>query len=361
MVIKQTLDRYILARVIPAFIAAVVFFCLLLELIDLFTNLVKYIQNDASLSQIFHIMLMYLPHCVSLSLAPALLFASAYSFGSLGNSNELIVIHGSGVSLTSFAVPVILFAGIISITGFIFEDRVALPFLREKNSTARILLGQKITVNNAEIVLLNKKAGIVWTADYFNDTEKSLSGVTVIRRNTDGTFIERIDARSAVWTKDRWTFKDARRWYFIKDEMPTESFESAWVSNDYSEPPSSFRKGKKDLDELTVSEALDYVNFLKSAGLPYQGGMAEYYERFTFGLTPLIVTLLSVGVGGRLRKNVILSSLLISLAAATGYYVIRMISLLFARLDIVSPFMGAMAPLVIFFAIGALLFRTAHT
>jgi len=358
---KTTLDRYILARVIPAFGAAVLFFCLLLELIDLFSNLVKYIQNDASLPQIAHIMKMYLPHCVSLSLAPALLFAAAYSFGSLRNSNELIVVHGSGISLASFSVPVILFAGLVSVAGFFFEDRVALPFLREKNASARALLGQKISANNAEIVLLNKKTGIVWTADYFNDSEKSLSGLTVIRRKEDGTLIERIDSRSATWDRDTWVFKDARIWDFRDLDAPTERYVSVWSSDPYTEQPASFRKGKKDLNELTVSEAADYVGFLKSAGLPYQGGLAEYYERFTFGLTPFIVTLLSIGVGGRLRKNILLSSLLVSLAAATGYYVVRMISMLFARLDIVSPLAGAVIPLLIFLTMGAALFRSAHT
>jgi lipopolysaccharide export system permease protein len=358
---KRTLNIYVLSHLIPAFLAAIFFFSLLLELMDLFTNLVKYIQNEAEPGQVFAIMGLYLPRCVSLSLAPALLFASAYAFGTLRTSNELIVIHGSGVSLASFAIPVLVFAGLISVGGLFFEDSVALPALKAKNDQSRTLLGQRVTLNNAEIALLNKNEGLVWTADYFNFEDSSLSGITVIQRDKAGKFLGRIDARRAVWDKDRWIFQDARRWFFGSDGTLTESVEAKWDDPIYHEPPASFRKGKKNLDELNIVEARDYVYFLKAAGLPYGGSLAEYYERFTFGLTPLVVTLLSIGAGGRLRKNVLFSSLLLSLAAATAYYVIRMMTMLFARLDLVAPIFGAATPVIVFLGVGVVLFRTART
>lgn len=358
---RWTLNLYVLANVIPAFLAAVAFFALLFELIDLFANLVKYIQNEATPGQVFRVMALYLPRCVSLSIAPAMLFGAAYGFGALKTSNELIVIHGSGVSLASFAVPVLVFAALASAAGFLFEDAAALPALRLKKEASRGLMGQTVSMNNTEIALYNRRAGVVWTADYYDDPGASLSGVTAVRRDEEGAFVERIDARRARWNGRRWDFLDVRIWSADPSGTYTEEFTPAWSSPDYEEPPASFRRGRKDLDELTAGEALEYVRFLKSAGLPYRGALAEAYERFTFGMTPLVVALLSIGAGGRLRKNVLLSSLLISLAASTGYYVIRMVSLLLARLDLVSPAAGASAPVVFFLALGILLFRTAHT
>ena len=358
---SRTLGVYVLFRVLPAFFAALFFFSLLFELIDLFSNLVKYIQNEADVKQVFHILALYLPRCVTMSLAPSMFFAAAYVFGSLKTSNELIVVHGSGISLIAFALPVILFAAFLSVAAFWYEDSVALPLYREKKSVSRALLGQNVSLNNAQIALLNRKSGVVWTADYFDDSEGVLSGVTTVRRSSDGSFIERIDARRATWSQDRWIFRDARRWSIDSSGSLVESFEANWESVFFVEPPASFRKGRKTLDDLSVAEALEYIRFLKSAGLPFRGGLAEYYERFTFALTPLVVTLLSIGAGGRLRKNILLSSLLISLGASTVFYVIRMISMLLARLDLVSPAAGAAAPVLVFLALGAVLFKTAHT
>ena len=356
-----TLQAYVLANVVPAFLAAVAFFALLFELIDLFANLVKYIQNEASSAQVFRVMALYLPRCVSLSIAPAMLFGAAYGFGALKTSNELIVIHGSGISLVSFAIPVLIFAGFASAFGFWFEDSVALPVLRLKKEASRSLMGQTVTLNNAEIALFNRKSGVVWTADYFDDSGASLSGVTAVRRDERGVFLERVDARRARWDGSRWDFLDVRIWSLGPDGAYTETFAPSWSSPGYAEPPASFRKGRKDLEELSTAEALEYVRFLRAAGLPFRGALAEAYERFTFAATPLVVALLSIGAGGRLRKNILLSSLLISLAASTGYYVIRMVSLLLARLDLITPAAGAAAPVVFFLALGFLLFWTAHT
>ncbi len=358
---RWTLHAYLLARVVPAFLAAAAFFALLFELIDLFANLVKYIQNDATAGQVFRVMALYLPRCLSLSLAPAMLFGAAYGFGALKTSNELIVVHGSRVSLAAFAVPVLAFAAAISFAGFWFEDAAALPLLRQKKEAGRVLIGQNVTFNNAEIALFNRKTGIVWTADYFDDAGAALSGVTAVRRGEGGAFVERVDARRARWNGDRWDFLDTRIWSRTGDGNIREEFAPSWSSPSYAEPPASFRKGRRDLEELKTTEALDYIRFLQSAGLPYRGALAETYERFTFAATPLVVALLSIGAGGRLRKNILLSSLLLSLLASTAYYVIRMVSLLLARLDLISPAVGAGAPVFFFLVLGILLFRTAHT
>lgn len=358
---RWTLHGYVLAAVIPAFLVSLAFFALLFELIDLFANLVKYIQNEASPAEVFRILGLYLPRCLSLSIAPAMLFATAYGFGVLKTSNELIVIHGSGVSLASFSVPVLLFAALASAGGFWFEDSAALPMLRLKKEASRALMGQTVTLNNAEIALYNRTTGVVWTADYFDDPGASLSGVTTVRRDPKGTFLERVDARRARWDGSRWEFLDVRIWTAQPDGSILERFLPAWNAPSYAEPPASFRKGRKDLEDLNTQEALEYARFLKSAGLPFVGALAEAYERYTFAATPLVVALLSIGAGGRLRKNILLSSLLLSLTASTVYYVIRMVSLLLARLALVSPIAGAAAPVVFFLVLGILLFRTAHT
>ena len=358
---KWTLYAYILENVFPAFLAAAAFFSLLFELIDVFANLVKYIQNEASPTEVFRVMGLYLPRCVSLSVAPAMLFGVAFGFGSLKTTNQLIVVHGSGVSLTSFSIPILVFAGIASVAGFWFEDSVALPMLRFKKDASRALMGQTVTLNNAEIALFNRSAGVIWTADYFDDPGSSLSGITALSRGEDGVFQERVDARRARWNGTRWEFLDARIWTVQPDGTVLEEFVPTWTSPRYSEPPASFRKGRKNLEELNTAEAFEYARFLKSAGLPYGGALAEVYERFTFAATPLVVALLSIGAGGRLRKNILLSSLIISLATSTAYYVIRMISLLLARLDLITPIAGASAPVIVFLALGVLLFRTAHT
>ena len=72
---------------------------------------------------------------------------------------------------------------------------------------------------------------------------------------------------------------------------------------------------------------------------------------------PLFWIILSAALVGRYKKNVLLMSLLISLIAATLYYVTQMVTMLLAKNESVSPAAGAFAPIIIFSALVLALFK----
>jgi lipopolysaccharide export system permease protein len=74
------------------------------------------------------------------------------------------------------------------------------------------------------------------------------------------------------------------------------------------------------------------VKDLKTAGLPFVGALAEYYHRFSFAAVSFVVMILSISMGGRFKKNILLMSLLASLSAAVVFYVMEMISMMMAKL-----------------------------
>ena len=83
------------------------------------------------------------------------------------------------------------------------------------------------------------------------------------------------------------------------------------------------------------------IKSLKKAGLPFREQLTEYYRRFSFALTPFIVSIVSSALGGRFKKNILLMSLVVSLVISVGYYVLQMVSVLFAKLGYISPLVGA--------------------
>jgi lipopolysaccharide export system permease protein len=91
------------------------------------------------------------------------------------------------------------------------------------------------------------------------------------------------------------------------------------------------------------------------------GALAEYYHRYSFSTVSLVVMILSISMGGRFKKNILLMSLLASLIAAVIFYVSEMISMMMARLGYIPPFMGAWFPVLVFIVLGILLLRNAKT
>ncbi len=356
-----TLRLYLLRVFIPALGAALGLFALILELVDLFTNLWRYLAQEAPLHSVLEVIALYLPTAVSDGLPIALLFAAAYSLATLYADNELTVIFGSGVSLRSFTMPLFGVALALCVASFFFDDSVVLSTIRHKNELSRQLLNQKQSLSNPDVTVISRDGAVVYRAQFYDDASKSLSGVTIVERDAAGEPDARIEAATARWNDALWVFGHVRRFEKAADGSWSDHSFDTWSSDLLDERPDAFRSQNRDLEELSSSDLRVYVSFLKRAGLPYAGAIAERNKRFSFAFTPLVVVLLAGAAGGRFRKNVLLATLLTSLIAATMYYVAQMICMLLAKTGAIDPRIGAWAPLTLFLAAGVIFFRKART
>jgi len=357
----RILQTYLLASFMPMFVGAMTFFVLILELVDLFANLWRYLALDVPLMGIVRIMILYSPTCASYALPISLLFAAAYTLGSLYSANELVVVFGSGLPLYSFVAPLLLVASLLSVGSYFFDDLVVLPSYREKNALSRLLLRQNPSYSNADVAVISRDGRIVYRAEFYDDAAKTVSGLTVIERDSAGAPLARVESVQAAWKDGNWVLSRVRRFERGADGVWTETAFGTYVRPDYDEPPESFRSQNRDAKEMSSAELAEFVAFLKRAGLPFAGALAERYKRYAFAFTPLVVVLVSCGIGGRFRKNVLLMSLLASLLTATGYYVLQMVTMLLAKSGLLSPIAGAWSPLIVFALIGVIFFARART
>ena len=354
--------RLILREFIPFLLLGVLFFALILVLADIFTNLWRYLNRDVPFSQAILVSFLYGPKALSFALPIGSMFAAAFALGNLGARNELIAVFGSGVPLIRFVMPILLIAVLLSAGGYVLEDRVAIPMMRQRNRVSKELLGIQDSKNRSRAVAIAREGRVLYYADYYNDEKKTLTGLTVIRLDEDNRFHKRIDAGRATWDETgTWLLEDCRVFYVNgADEILQERYEryrDEWVD----EPPSTFRLDTRELEEMNGIEARLWIETQKKAGLPYKAFQAEYYQRFTMAMTPFLVILFAGALGGRFKRNVLLISLLASLGLSSAWYIIRMIATLISEIGMVSPLVGAVIPYIGFLALGAWLFRHAKT
>jgi lipopolysaccharide export system permease protein len=69
--------------------------------------------------------------------------------------------------------------------------------------------------------------------------------------------------------------------------------------------------------------------------------------------------ILSISMGGRFKKNILLMTLLTSLSSAVIFYVMEMVSMMLSKLGFIPPMAGAWFPVVVFIFVGFLLLRNA--
>jgi lipopolysaccharide export system permease protein len=352
------LDRYLVKQFFPVFVVAVVMFVTLLSLIDLFANLWRYLNYEVPLSQILLVLFYYLPKSISYAIPISLLFAAAYTLGDLYARNELTAIFSSGIPFWRFSISLLIIGVMVSLFSFFFQDQVVVPTFKKKNDLNRQLLHQPYTENNSDIVIKAKNGKLIYSVDYFDDSSISLNGVSVIEQNDKGEFLSLIRASHAAWTGEYWSFSNALVYTWEGEFLRVKPLEAV---DTYRENPEIFKRRAVDVEDLPAKDAAGLVRDLKSAGLPFVGALADYYHRFSFSAVSFVVMILSISMGGRFKKNILLMSLLASLVSTVVFYVMEMISMMMARLGYIPPIAGAWFPIVFFSALGLLLLQSAKT
>ena len=352
----------VLFTYLKMFILSILFFVLILQLVDVFTYIWRYINLDIPFSQILIVQAYYVPKCVSYSISPSLLFSIAFTLGSMYASNELIAIFGSGVSLIRVVTPLLVMGFLLSAGSFFFEEYVVIDTYRIKNTLSQDLLKQRKSLSNTQVTVIGKNNKLIYHAEYYNDSAKVLRGLIILERDENGRITSRIDAEQAVWKRDHWEAQNVRifTWdddgkFLIEDDM------AVYSKPELNETPETFRKTLRNIGEMSSTEAKEWVDSLREAGLPYREPLTEYYKRFSFAMTPLIVAFISCALGGKFKKNILLMSLLLSLVISVVYYVSQMVSSLFAKSGMISPLMGAWGPFFLFLIAGLWLFKIARS
>jgi lipopolysaccharide export system permease protein len=245
-----------------------------------------------------------------------------------------------------------------SVFSFFFEDIVVIPTIRIKNELSGRALNLQRNESNSDIVIKARNGQLIYSVDYFDYSAGMLNGISIIEMAPGGELICHIRAPSASWTGSYWELHNAVIYQYEDGILRIRPF----VSNtSYREPPDVFRRKEVNVEELPAKDAGLLVKDLKEAGLPFTGTLANYYHRFSFAAVSFIVMILSISMGGRFRKNILLMSLFSSLASAVVFYVMEMISMTMAGLGYIPPFIGAWFPVFSFMIIGLLLLRGAKT
>jgi len=373
----RKLDRMLLGTFVPVFLVGLSFFVLIIQLIDIFAEIVRYMNLEVPLVVIAQAQLLFLPKAISYSLPVAILFSVSFTLGNLYSNNELIAVYGAGIPLQRFVLPFLVTGLLLSIAGFVFEEQVVVHSYRDRNRLDRELLNIGRDQGSPNVTVLADEGRIVYSADYYTHESLSLHGVTVIEREPGAAFRMRIHASRAEWRDNAWEFINAELYRMADPSSSEASDSSETISSSeamlererhdrlrlahLNAEPELFGRLTRSLDEMQLSEARDWVSRLRAAGLPYRRVLTEYYSRISFAFTPFIVAMLAAAVGSRFRKNVLLLSLLVSLSLAVGYYVLGMVLSLMSAAGHVQPLIAAWLPLTLFAALGAALFRLARS
>lgn len=359
----MTLIRYLFKKFLPSFIVTMFFFSIVLCLVDLFTNLWDYIRLEVPFSSLMHLMYLYLPKTLWYAAPLSMLFAVAFTLSMMYADNELTVIFASGVSLFKFTLPLIIFSVFVSVGFFFFEDNIVVPFYKQKVEYQNELQKKTESKDNDNVVIISDGGRTVYKADYYDSVNKRLYGLITVLRNEDKSLDMVVCGRLASWQEQQgyWRIDQGGVYRFKDDKVTVEDDVSRSVEMLLTEIPETFENFQINVEEVNTKDALAYIDTLRRVGLSYGEPLSVYYKKFAFPSIIFLVVLLSIGLTGRSRRNVMLVSLILCVSSAVLFYVGQMITMYMAKFGYISPMAGAWGPVVLFFLLSIVLFRTART
>jgi lipopolysaccharide export system permease protein len=239
---------------------------------------------------------------------------------------------------------------------------VVIPTFQMKNQAYEQAVKQVTSLSQSNVTVTSPDQRVIYVADYYNDSQKRLTAVTVVIRDEKMNLLNRIDAQWAEWQTGRWILHDCRIFSLdaatgLLSSRKTDVYESPLMV----EPPDTFRRLSRNIEEMNRAESRRYVALIRRAGLPFRESLTDYYRKFSFSCTHLIVAFIASSLGSTFRKNILLMSLLASLVISVAFYVAQMVSAILSKNGFIPPLAGAWSPFTLFLALGFMLFRTART
>ena len=355
------LQRMILLAFAPILLGMIVMLSLMLEVADVVPNLHRYFTHKVPMAVIGRIAALYLPKCIALSIPFALLFSVLYTLGGFHASNEVIGVLCAGVSLRRLTMPLLICGVVLSAVLFVFDDSVVVHTMRMKNQAYRAAIGIGVSLDDRNVVAVTPDRKMIYYADFYDDENAELKDLTIIELHSSGSLLERVDAERAYWENGRWVLEKVRRFTWSDTVLLEHRLERYEDGRGTTPSRESFRFTDRDVSEMTYLAATKLVDDIRGAGREYHFVLTDVYGKIAFVFTPLLLTGVAIGLGGLIRKNVVLTSLLLATALAVVFSVVTTIGTVLSKNGYLPPAVGAFGGDLLFFFAGAFLFVKART
>ncbi|MDR0800844.1 MAG: LptF/LptG family permease [Endomicrobium sp.] len=323
---------------------------------ELFRQVSFYIDNKTPFNLIFLHLFSNMPWWLIQALPIATLLAVLFCLGDLSKNNEITAIKAAGINMWRiitlfFIMGFVIGTGDFAVKEFIVPKTSSYTEVIEKEKIQKEKIDLKIEFSDLIIPMLNNTR---ITIGYLNIEENTMKDI-VIEKYSDKFAAERlILAKSGTWENDSWLLKNGVIRNFNADFWDETHFEH-YKSNIHIKPE-DIAIQNIDHDTMNMRKLKKYINQLKISGQTAIKERITLNMRFAAVFAYVVVMIMgipfAIGFGNRLSK---ILSFTLALAAAFIYWGTQAITKSLGENFILSPFMAAWLPNLIFAAIGVYL------
>lgn len=364
----KIIDTYLLRQFLVPLVYCLLTFTLLFVVVDLFDHLSDFIEAGTPIPQAVRFYLFLFPALVVYIAPISLLLAILYSLWQLTRHNEITALRAGGVSLMRLVAP-LLAAGVAASVGVSVLQETVAPWSSywAEQFIERLKSGDDLSTRYAfKLAYKNERRHREWVIQKFDRTTFEMEGVNVVQLRPDGSKLETIVAESARPLDGRWwLFRvQIRRHDFDNNPVGTVREEARREMTDWTETPRDFvNETKQESPELFLSslELRDYLRDHKKLDDRTVARLkVNMHWRLAMPWTCLVVIWFGIPCGLHTARRGALTGMITALASFFAFYALMMICKGLGNGQLLTPWVSAWAPNLVFLLIGVFLVARAR-
>ena len=234
--------------------------------LDMMEKIPRFLRAGGALYDIMSFFLWKIPEMVGQTSAFAILMTTLLTLGLLSRNSEIVAMRGSGISLLTISLPMLVL-GLAASLLMLINAELIVPVSYERMAHIELV---KIKKQGSNVVF---KRNNIWfrsdnrilQANLFDPQTKCLRGVIVWTLNSTMNPVSRIDAESADYSGKMWLLNNVEQKVFGADQ-------SVAVTNMTTLPLAlnlkvdDLRVLNKNADNLSFRKLKDYAENLRKGG-----------------------------------------------------------------------------------------------
>lgn len=352
------IDRYIAGLFWSYFFGGLLVFVTLFVAIDAMGSLVS--NPAASPGAFIQYYLYSLPEVIHRMLPVSSLLATLFALSTLNKNNELVALFGVGMSLYRIAAPIFISVFVVYGVGFYLSDQVIPKANQKKNFVYYHDIKMKPSlysvIKNERIWYRSKDT--IFNIKTLNEQTNSAQGLTLYYFDEAWNLLQMMTADRVHMQGSSWVLKEGSVTLFA----PESSFpltapfkEKTIVMGEDAEALSSTAHTS---DILSLKELKSFIRKNKDAGLDTLRYEVDYYSKYGFAFTALVMAFLGIPFGvARTRSGSTMVNVGICLGLVFVFWAFYSSSLTLGNYGYIPPVVAAWLPNIIMLSLG--LFLTA--
>lgn len=349
------LDRYIIKNFLKSFFFCLLVFIFMFMIIDIFSSLQEMVKNHPPMLKVIELYIYAVPTIFAQASPIAILLAALFTLGSLNQSNEIIAMRSSGLSIHHIIRPLILFGVILSLAIFFMNETITpqaqkmSKFIKRYYVDKAFESGQEQPLENVAVYGYNNR---LYFINKLYPKSNTIEGLTILENDEYQNVRSKIYAEKAVWRNNRWVLYQCFIYHMgYGQAIRGEPLYFTNTAFKIEETPEDFLRQNIPVENMNAKELAGYIARLpgEEANSAIIKLKVDLYQKTSFPFTSLVILLIGVPSSIIIRRRAVaFSSIGLCIGISFIFYVVFAVSIALGKTGALPPFLAAWMTHVVF-------------